>query len=72
MFRLSFPYREGPPDSLELMVGHTCALLEIDGAFQERPRTSPLRTPENQNQDVGGVKRVEGGAVTLRCDLCLT
>ena len=71
MFRLSFPYREGPPDSLELMVGHTCALLEIDGLLGKTENFTLAKT-ENQNQDVGGVKRVEGGAVTLRCDVCLT
>ena len=71
MFRLSFPYREGPPDSLELMVGHECALLKIDGVPGQAENLALAKT-ENQNQDVGGVKRVEGGAVTLRCDLCLT
>jgi len=71
MFRLSFPYREGPPDSLGLMVGHTCALLEIDG-LPGKTENFTLAKTENQNQDVGGVKRVEGGAVTLRCDVCLT
>ena len=66
-----FPVEKGSPDSLELMVGHKCALLEIDGLPGEAENLTLAKT-ENQNQDVGGVKRVDGGAVTLRCDVCLT
>ena len=56
-----FPVEQGSPDSLELMVGHKCALLEIDGLPGEAENLTLPKT-ENQNQDVGGVERIGGGA----------
>jgi hypothetical protein len=43
------------------MVGHQRALLEIDGLPGEAENLTLAKT-ENQNQDVGGVKRIGGGA----------
>jgi hypothetical protein len=61
MLRFSFPVEQGSPDSFELMVGHQCALLEIDGLPGEAENLTLAKT-ENQNQGVGGVKRIGGGA----------
>jgi hypothetical protein len=61
MLRFSFPGRAGSSDSLELMVGHQCALLEIDGLPGEAENLTLAKT-ENKNQDVGGVEWIGGGA----------
>jgi len=61
MPRFSFPVKERSPDSLELMVGHECALLKIDGLPGEVENLALAKT-EDQNQDVGGVQRISGGA----------
>jgi hypothetical protein len=54
------PVKEGSPDSLELMVGHQRALLEIDGLPGQAENLALAKT-ENQDQDVGGVQRIGGG-----------
>jgi hypothetical protein len=43
------------------MVGHERALLEIDGLPGEAKDLALAKT-ENENQDVGGVQRISGGA----------
>jgi hypothetical protein len=43
------------------MIGHKRALLEIDGIPGES-KDFTLPKTKNQNQDVGGVKRIGGGA----------
>ena len=61
MPRFLFPATEGSPDSLELMVGHECAVLEIDGLPSEAENLALAKT-QNQNQDVCGVERIGVGA----------
>ena len=43
------------------MVGHERALFEIDGLPGEAENLALAKT-ENQNQDVGGLQRISGGA----------
>ena len=57
---LRFPVKERSRDSLELMVGHKCALPEIDGLPVET-KDLTLAKPENHNQYVSGVKRIGVG-----------
>jgi hypothetical protein len=52
---------QGSPDSLELMVGNKCALTEIADLPGEAENLALAKT-EDQNQDVGGVQRISGGA----------
>jgi hypothetical protein len=52
-----FPVRRDRRGSLELMVGHERALLEIDRLLGEAEDLAFAKT-ENQNQDVGGVQRI--------------
>jgi hypothetical protein len=44
-----FPVEKGSPDSLELMVGHKCALTEIDGLPGVAENFTLAKT-ENQNR----------------------
>ena len=46
MPRFSFPVKESSPDSLELMVGHECALLEIDGLPGEAEKFALAKTED--------------------------
>jgi hypothetical protein len=53
---------QGSPDSLELMVGHQCALLEIDGLPGEAENLTLAKT-EYKNQDIRRVTLKGAGSL---------